>query len=395
MDGSSDSLLPPPGYARTSLSQPPRRQRWWTRLGAARYAKLILFVFLPTLLCAVYMFGFASDQYESEARFVIYTSQGPAMQLGGLGQMLGLGGGNEGSSETFSVIDYMQSHDAVDTLQKQINLVSIFRRPGADWLFRLWWPKPSAEELLEYYENMVTITYREESGITELDVKAFRPQDAYLIANTLLTMGENQVNAFNARVTADTIKVAQDEVALAEARTESAESDLTNFRLQHQDIDPGESGTAAMALIAQLNGQITQDQAQLAQMQGYLSPNSEQAVTLRNRIKALQDQIQAQTAVLTGSNTGALAPELPQYQVLQMKLQFAQQNYTSAENALVAANENAMKQQLFLIRVVSPSLPQEALYPKRFEIVLTVLVGLLVTYGIVWLLIAGVREHAA
>jgi capsular polysaccharide transport system permease protein len=150
-----------------------------------------------------------------------------------------------------------------------------------------------------------------------------------------------------------------------------------------------------MTLIAQLNAQIAQDQAQLAQMQGYLSPDSQQAVTLRNRIKALRDQIQSQTAALTGANGGALAPELPEYQVLEMKLQFAQQSYTSAENALVAANENAMKQQLFLIRVVSPSLPQEALYPKRFEIVLTVLVGLLVTYGIVWLLIAGVREHAA
>jgi capsular polysaccharide transport system permease protein len=317
------------------------------------------------------------------------------MQMGGISQMLGLGGGNEGSSETFSVIDYMQSHDAVNALQKQLNLVSMFRRPGADPLFRLWWSNPSAETLLAYYERMVTITYREESGITELDVKAFRPQDAYLIANSLLAMGEDQVNAFNARLTTDTVKVAQDEVALAEARTESAEIDLTNFRLQHQDIDPTLSGTATMTLIAQLNAQIAQDQAQLAQMQGYLSPDSQQAVTLRNRIKALRDQIQSQTAALTGANGGALAPELPEYQVLEMKLQFAQQSYTSAENALVAANENAMKQQLFLIRVVSPSLPQEALYPKRFEIVLTVLVGLLVTYGIVWLLIAGVREHAA
>jgi len=395
MDGSSDSLLPPPDYTRTSLSERPRHPRWWARLGAGRYAKLIYFVFLPTLLCAGYMFGFAADQYESEARFVIYTAQGPAMQMGGLSQILGLGAGNEGSSETFSVIDYMQSHDAVDTLQKQINLVKIFRRPEADPLFRLWWSNPSAETLLKYYENMVTITYREESGITELDVKAFRPEDAYLIANSLLTMGEDQVNAFNARITADTIKVAQDEVALAETKTEGAEADLTSFRLQHQNIDPGLSGTAEMALIAQLNGQITQANAQLAQMQGYLSPNSEQAVTLRNRIKALQAQIAAQTSVLTGSNAGALAPELPQYQVLQMKLTFAQQNYTSAENALVSANEDAMKQQLFLIRVVSPSLPQEALYPKRFEIVLTVFVGLLVTYGILWLLIAGVREHAA
>jgi len=395
MDGSSNSLLPPPHYARNSLSEEVRRPRWWTRLAAKRYAKLLLFVVLPTLLCAVYMFGFASDQYESEARFVIYTAQGPTMQMSGLGQILGLGAGDEGSSETFSVIDYMESHDAVNTLQKQLNLVDIFRRPEADLLFRLWWSDPSAETLLEYYETMVTITYREDSGITEVDVKAFRPEDAYLIANTLLAMGESQVNAFNARITADTVKVAQDEVTLAEAGTEQAETNLTNFRLQHQNIDPGESGTAEMALIAQLNGQITQSQAQLAQMQGYLSPNSPQAVTLRNRIKALQDQILAQTAVLTGSTNGALAPELPQYQVLQMKLQFAQESYTSAENALVAANEQAMKQQLFLIRVVSPSLPQEALYPKRFEIVLTVFVGLLVTYGILWLLIAGVREHAA
>ena len=46
------------------------------------------------------------------------------------------------------------------------------------------------------------------------------------------------------------------------------------------------------------------------------------------------------------------------------------------------------------MRVVEPNLPQKALYPKRWTIVLSAFIGLLLAYGIGWLIMAGVREHA-
>jgi capsular polysaccharide transport system permease protein len=360
---------------------------------ARRHRGLLMFVGLPTLVAGVYFFAFAADQYQSEAQFVIYSSHGGAMQLGGLGQMLGLGeaGGSE-SSETFSVIDYMQSHDAVGALNQKLNLVKIFRSPAADPVSRIWSANPSAEHLLRYYTNMVTVTYKQDTGITTLDVNAFTPQDSYNIANTLLTLGEQRVNAYNDRISADTVSVAENEVTLAQNRIERAEDAMTSFREQHRDLNPELSGTADMTLIAQLQGQLAQANAQLAQMQG-LSPTSPQELTVHNRIAALQAQITAQNGTLTGEG-GALAPLLAQYQDLSLRLQFAQQTYTATQTALVTAREDAQKQQLFLIRVVQPNLPQTALFPKRFTIVATIFAGLLVAYGIGWLLIAGVREHA-
>lgn len=354
-----------------------------------------LLVLLPTLLSAIYYFGFAADQYESEARFLIYSAEGPPMQMSGLGQMLGLGaGGGDSSSQTFSVIDYMQSHDAVADLRQKIDLVEMFRRPQADLLSRLWSPDPTAEHLLRYYNRKVTLTYRDETGITTLDVHAFRPEDALLIASTLLKLGEDRVNAYNSRVTADTEKVAQDEVSNAEARIEASEAAVTSFREQHSDVDPELTSSASMALIAELNGQLTQDQALLAQMSGYLSPDSPQMITLRSRVAALQQRVVAQTALLTGPQSGELAPELSKYQDLTMRLQFAQQNYTAAQAALETAREDALKQQLFLIQVVQPNLPQTALFPRRVMIVSSIFAVLLVAYGIGWLMAAGVREHA-
>ena len=114
------------------------------------------------------------------------------------------------------------------------------------------------------------------------------------------------MNEYNNRITADTVKVANAEVELAEARIEQAEIAMTKFRQQYGDLDPQLSGTADMGLIATLSGQLAQSEAQLAQMQG-LSPDSPQVEAVRNRISAIRQQIAAQNSLLTGAN-GALAP---------------------------------------------------------------------------------------
>ncbi len=388
----------PPNFDRLTAFSRPSKSSWSRFRYAAAYVYrkhrgLFLFVILPTLIAAAYLFGWAADQYQSEAKFVIYSADGGAAGLGGLGEVLGLtDGGGSTTSETFSVIAYMESLDAIHALDRTLNLTKIFRAPQADFLSKLWYTNPPAEKLLKYYDSKVVVTYQEQTTITTLDVHAFTALDAYNIANTLLSLGEQRVNEYNARITADTVKVANDEVALAATRIEQAENAMTKFRQQYGDLDPGVSGTADMGLIATLSGQLAQSEAQLAQMQG-LRPDSPQMEAVRNRISAIRRQIAAQNSSLTG-NSGALAPVLAQYQDLVLHLQFAQQSYTAAQTALTAANAEALKQKLFLVRVVEPNMPQIALFPRRLWIVATIFVTLLIAYGIIWLLAAGVREHA-
>ena len=116
-------------------------------------------------------------------------------------------------------------------------------------------------------------------------------------------------------------------------------------------------------------------------------------VALRDRVVGLERQLSAQNARMTDAQ--GTAPRMADYQRLQMKLDFAAKRYAGVATALETARENALKQQLYIVRVVAPNLPVRALYPRSLLIVTSVFASLLVAYGIGWLIVAGVREHAA
>ena len=388
MDGGLLADLP----GRTSS----RRSRRGLRAAIRSRRWLLLLVALPTLIVGAYLYGFAADQYESEARFIVRGPQPVQSSVGGIGQLLGIGGGlNPVQAEAYSVSDYLDSHDAVSALQADLDLVTMFRRPRTDPLLRLWWPDPSAETLLKYYRRQVTITYSPETGITRLRVLAFTPEDADRIAERLLELGEQRVNELNRRAVGDTLRVANQEVRDAEDRVAEAQKAVTLFRLTHRDINPEKTSTAQLTLVAQMQGQLAQARAQQIAMGASISGDSPQAVTLANRIRALESQVATEASKLTGGDAGAIAPSLADYEALALKREFASSNYNAAEASYENAKLQALRQQLFVVRVVEPNMPELSLYPRRLTLVATVLIGLLISYGIGWLIIAGVREHAA
>ena len=373
----------------------PRRRPGRLRRLVRRYRWFTLFVLLPTALAIAYFWGVAANQYQSEARFIVRGAQSSGPAVSGLGQVLGLTAAlSSAQSESFSVGDYMLSHDAVDALQGKLDLVSIFRRPEADQLARLWWPDPSAETLLWYYRRQVSVTYNEDTGITTVKALAFRPKDARALVGALLSIGEDRVNEFNERAVQDTVRVAQREVDTAEKRVAAAQEALTAFRMRERDIDPERTSTAQLALVPGLQQQLAQSRAQLAGLSASVREDSPQFVALRDRIRALEGQIASESGRLTGDN-GALAPVLASYEQLTLQSEFARTSYTSALTALENARLQAMRQQLFVVNVVRPNLPQRALFPRSTMLVATVFLGTLLCYSIGWLIVAGMREHAA
>jgi capsular polysaccharide transport system permease protein len=377
------------------FARPPLRRRSRLRSFIARRGWFLLFVVLPTLLTGIYYYGIASNQYESEAEFLVRGAPSSTPSIGGLGQMLGLSTGvSAAQSESFSVDDYMDSHDAVSALQQKLNLIAMFRRPGADFFARLWWPDPSAETLLKYYRNQVTIQYNDDTGITTIKAHTFNPEDSRNLVQALLELSEQRVNEMNERSIEDTVKVAQNEVDTAQQRVVKAQQALTKFRMAEQDIDPQKTSTGQLDVLHTLQMQLVQARAQLAAMSVSMRPDSPQYVALRDRINALEGQLARQSASLTGHD-GSLAPVLANYEQLTLQREFAQTSYTSALTALENARLQALRQQLFVVKVVRPNLPERALFPRRTMMTATVFLALLLTYSIGWLIIAGMREHAA
>lgn len=364
---------------------------------AARFrARLsfLLIVVAPTLIVAIYTFGVAARQYESEAHFVVKTVQSGGGSASSLAQMFGLGGGmNPSQAESFSVGDFLSSHDAVDALKQRIDLVGVFRRPQADPISRLQSAHPAAESLLKYYRRQVKVSYSSDTGITTLRVRTFAPQDSLTIANILLGLGEQRVNDLNQRALANTLSVAESQLHTAELGVAAAQGSLTHLRQGQHDIDPERTSTVQISLIAGLQSELAQERAQLAGMATTLRTDSPQYVALAGRVHALEAQVASQSGKLTGS-TAAIAPDLGAYEGLKIKQDFAAKRYESAAAALESAREQALKQQLYIVRIVNPNLPQKSLYPQRWLRVGTIFFMLLVGYGIGWLILAGVREHA-
>lgn len=362
-----------------------------------RRAPVLIVVVLPTVLALLYYLLLASGQYESEAAFVVKDSRpstrSAASGGGGMmgGGVMGMAGGG-GLAEGFAVNTYMKSHDAVDALQKRLNLVAMYRHADTDILSRLFYADPTPERLLWYYQNHVDVVFHEDTGVTSLDVRAFRPDEAKKIAEELLKLGEERINEFNEQVAQNTIKVADVEVSAAENRVREIQARMTAFRQKSGDIDPSKSSVVGISLIGQLQTELAQADTQLTQMLRNLAPSSPQVQTLKLRINALDTQIKDQQMHV--HEKGGVSVNMAEYDQLMLEREFAQSAYVSSATQLETARAAALQQQVYVVRVVQPNLPGMPTYPHTFLMVLAVLVGSSLTFMIGRLLITGMREHA-
>ncbi len=363
---------------------------FWDRRG------FLLVVALPTLLLTGYYYLIAADQYQSEAHFIVRKAESSTSVAPGLGQIFGLAtGGSSSGDEAASVSDYLSSHDAVTALTANTNLIEIFRRPEADFLSRLKTPTPTPEKLLKYYKGKVSIHTDRDSGISVLQVRAFRADDAYDVIDRLLQLSEKRVNALNERSYSDSIRNARLQLTEAENALTDVQSHMTAFRQSRGDIDPQGSGAAQIKLVSEVNGNLVTARAQLSTMGALISHSSPQYIALARQVQSLEAQAAAQSNVAAGGSSETIANDLGGYEDLRLRQEFAAKRYEAAAANLEKAREEAQRQQLYLVRVVDANRPVKALLPDRARIVLTVFVGLLLIYSIGWLIAAGVREHAA
>lgn len=369
----------------------------WTRAleWVKRRRTFLAVVVLPLTLMAGYLFLIASDQYESEAHFLVRQLEPSAVPGLGVSQMISMATGlSAAQGEAMSVADYLTSHDAVATLRKEDRLVERFHRPEADFTSRLRDPNPSPERLLKYYRGQVRVEYSTETGITTLKVRSFQPRDSCELVRKLLALGEQRVNMLNQRGFEDALTVSRRQLSEAEDALARVQIQLTQFRTKNADIDPRASGEAQLGLVTTLTGQLAVARAQLSAMRGLINPSSPQYRALAAREAALQAQVAAQSGRLTGGSQ-AIADDISGYEALRLRQEFLAKRYEAAASAVEKARAQALRQQLYIVRIVDANMPVKALFPQRWRILATAAVALLLLYAIGWLIAAGVREHAA
>jgi capsular polysaccharide transport system permease protein len=391
----SMKLSPPTRVSDIPLSagraRPAARPALLRKLWQRRH--FLLLVVLPTLIAAIYLYGIAAGQYVSEARFVV---RGQQESRGGasIGDMLGAAAGfKQMPAEAMTVRDYLESHDAMEALKQRIGLVEIYRRPEADFLARLWTPNMPAELMAMYYHHMNTVVVDNSGGITTIRARAFRPEDAKQIAEEQLRLSEDFVNQLSARAREASVNFAQGELRRAEDRVVAAQAAVTEWRQREQAVDPVSLAQINQAGFAALEKELNTARTELQEKQSYMRADNPQIATLRNRIQALQARIQAERDRLA-NGAEALPERISTFERLAQEREFANKQLASATTSLEMARIEAQRQQLFLARVVEPNLAEYPLYPRAGIFLISLFAVLSMLYGVGWLLLAGVREHA-
>lgn len=348
-------------------------------------------VVLPTLLVAIYFLLIASNRYASELKYVVRSpSTNTASQLSGLLQVTS---SSRGAEDAHAINAFMTSRDAMHDLIRLAGLREAYTSSRADLLSRFPLPlgRDTDEDLYQYFRQMVTVKFDKSTGITNVEVQAFSPEEAKRIATVLVERAEALSNRLTERLRADLVRTASEEVERARQRSLAAHAALTEFRNREAIVDPTRYSVALVETIAKLSLELAQMRAQLVEIQR-ASPQSPQIGALNNRIAAFNEQIASERRNLAGS-AASLAPRVAEYERLQIEREFADKLFASTVSSLETARLDAQRQQIYVERVVQPQQPDYPAYPYRILSILGAFGLLLVTYWIAATLIENVRKH--
>ena len=352
---------------------------------------LLLTTIIPTVLAIVYFGLIASDVYISESRFVVRSPERQGASP--LGLILKGAGFSRAQDDAYTVQDYIVSRDALTELDEQLSVkrafsassVDVFSRfPGFGW-------DDSFEAFFLYFQKKVEMQLDPASSIATVTTRAFTRELAVDMNRRLLEQAEALVNRLNERGRQDMIRFASEEVSAAENKAKAAALAVAAYRSAKGVIDPERQSQIPLQQIAKLQDDLVATKTQIAQLE-QIAKDNPQLPVLRNRVEVIDREIQAELGRVAGGDR-SLAAKAAEFQRLALEKEFSDRILASALATLEQARNEAQRKQLYIERIVQPIKPDEAMEPRRIRGIFATLILGLVAWGILTMLISGVREH--
>lgn len=354
---------------------------------------------LPTIFMGLYLFFVASPQYVSEARVVVRTAQddkGSADFSDALSMLSRMSGGSANKAsiaDAYIVSDYVRSRSIIMKIGGETALDTYFGKNSIDYFSRLTSSQP-IEIGWKYWQSMVSSSVDTQSSIISLTARAFNPDDAHRLLRSILSACENKLNELSLRARDDMINRAVADRDKAAERLKNARAALLDFQSRNRSIDPTADARQLGSILAQLTLERIETENEMLTSSSSLNATSPTRRLLTTRIQAIDTQIaDIQKKLTSDGGSKPISQLLSKYEELQLELRFAERLYSSAESGISVARLQADRQQLYLAEIVSPTVPQYALYPKSALMTLFTFIAGTAAWMFVALLLAGIRDH--
>lgn len=374
------------------------------RSGGGRFLAISFFTFviLPAVFALFYYTFFASDVYVTEAKITVRESVSStpdakttsSTAASSLLSKVGIGRSGVTAQDTMIVLDYLKSRAVISDIGGRERLKSFYDRSDVDWLSRLDSSK-DMETLWGYWNNRVTASVDTMSSILTLRVRAYRPDDAVALSQQLIARSEELINRISRRSREDALRRASDEVVKSMRELAEIRSQILAFQQHTNSIDPLETAKQLTALVSSLTIQKIEMESRLTASERAGTRDRPGEQYMRTQIGVINRQIDELNAKLTGKDSPtSVSTQLKDYEVLKLRQEFSEQIYTLARSSFEEARRQLDKQQLYLVVVVPPALPDYGLYPRPLVDAGLIMLGCLVLWAIGALLVAAVRDSA-
>lgn len=357
---------------------------------AKTYPVFLTFILFPLCLSGFYYSLIASKRYVSEAKFDIRHS-GPQQSTGvDLGSLLSPSSANK--DDDLVVKEFILSRDMLNILNEQLNLKKMYADRSIDFVSRLS-RKATEEAFLAYYRSMIDVRYDDLSSIITVELQAYSPTFAQKMLSLILQESEKFVNRLSHCLAHEQMQFIDEETKKTHDKYLASKARLMGYQDAQQQGNPIASYQSAIGRVAALEEKLTQTEAEQKELLTYLNPKSPQVIACTNCINGLKEQIKEENKRLTGEDASSLNKSASNYETLKLETDFTQEAYKVSLNALEKSRIEAARKLKSLVLITKPSLPEEAKYPRTFYNLLTLLLSLMISYGIGFIMIAIVKDH--
>lgn len=373
---------------RPATSARVKRRHWGLILS------FLLLVVGPAAGAGYYLYTHAVDQYSSSIGFAVRTEEiGAAVEiLGGISELSG-----SSSSDTDILYAFIQSQKLVETLDEKYDLRGTYSAPSEDPVFAFD-PEGSIEDLIDYWRRMVTVYYDSGTGLIEVEVLAFQPEYAQLMAQAIYDESTELINSLSAIARSDATRYATEELERAVERLKDSRETITAYRTRNQIVDPAADIQSQMGLLGTLQVQLAEALIELDLLRENTRENDPRVRQATRRIEVIEERIEAErqkfglsgAATSTSANYASIVAE---FERLTVDREFAEQAYTAALTNYDAALSEAQRQSRYLAAYVEPTLAESAQYPRRMLLTALVTGFLFLGWSILMLVYYSIRDR--
>ncbi len=350
------------------------------------------FFFILLFLCSFTYFIFLkAELYESKTSLIVRdlgtTNQGQNLGL----SILGVGSNSE-LKDSMIVEEYILSLDMFLLLDKEFSLIQHYQSNKIDFIERLS-QNATLENSLEFYRKRVMTTYDETSGIIHLSYAHTNKKVAQKIVKFIIKNVEYELNEFNRRKAKKQLKFLEEEYVKNKKNMDNSSVKLEKYQNDNLLLDPSTEATSSSEIISKLESTLTQKKIEYKTKTSYLNKNNYELVALKSEVNEIENALSKAKSTLTGSNNNRLNKMIFEYNKLKMQLEFDIEVYKSSLIQLETAKLNVLKEAKTLSVVSKPNLPDGYTYPNKPKTFITLIIVILLIYGISSMLLAIIKDH--